>query len=126
MLPALLSTVRTPSATFHRAGDLSFTVTHWSRLVPSKRTIASAGGAPTAGAGVTTGGTGSHTSVSLGLPRGAGAVAGAAAGAPAGGGVGFCCAAAGALNKISITRDRNLLCIRMSPRLGYGRTRPGV
>src|SRR5689334_20361142 len=67
MLPAFLSTVRMPSATVHAAGDLSLTLTHWSRFLPSKSTIASDGGAALVAPGVTTFGTGSQTSVSSGL-----------------------------------------------------------
>src|SRR5690242_5536359 len=71
MLPAALFTVTTPLATVHLAGDLSRTDTHWSRFLPSKRTMASEGGAVAlsdGGApGVTTGGTGVHCSVSWGF-----------------------------------------------------------
>src|SRR5881394_853561 len=68
MLPDFLLTVTTPSWTSHWAGDLSLTVIHSSRLVPSKRTIASEGAAgETAGPGVTILGTGCQTSVSSGL-----------------------------------------------------------
>src|SRR5580698_9229381 len=67
MLPAALFTVSTPSPTFHLAGDLSWAETHSSRLRPSKRTIASEGGAVQLAPGVTTFGTGSQTSVSCGL-----------------------------------------------------------
>src|SRR5271165_2396074 len=56
-----------PSATIHLAGDLSLTDTHSSRFLPSNSTMASEGGAPSAAPGVTTLGTGSHTSVSWGL-----------------------------------------------------------
>src|SRR5271166_5065118 len=72
MLPADLATVITPSATVHCAGDLSFADTHSSRFFPSKRTMASEGGAPQVAPGVTTFGSGSQTSVSAGLgPEGA-------------------------------------------------------
>src|SRR5579875_290148 len=67
MFPAALLTVRTPSATVHLAGDLSLAETHSSRLLPSNSTIASEGGAPQVTPGVTTLGTGSHTSVSSAL-----------------------------------------------------------
>src|SRR5438445_8787554 len=68
MLPDFLLTVMMPSCTFHWAGDLSLTVIHCSRFWPSKRMMASEGGAmETAGPGVTTLGTGCQTSVSSGL-----------------------------------------------------------
>src|SRR5437870_1264233 len=68
MLPDFLLTVMTPSCTFHWAGDLSLTVIHSSRLVPSKRMRASEGAAGlTAGPGVITLGTGCQSSVSSGL-----------------------------------------------------------
>src|SRR3954469_13517307 len=74
MLPDFLLTVRMPPSTFHCAGDLSFTVTHWSRFWPSKRRMASEGGGmETAGPGVMMGGTGSQTSVSWGVGLGASA-----------------------------------------------------
>src|ERR1700722_341094 len=53
-----------PSATIHWAGDLSRVDTHSSRFLPSNRTMASEGGAVLLVPGVTTGGTGSQTSVS--------------------------------------------------------------
>src|SRR6266487_1397627 len=68
MLPDFLLTVMTPSCTVHWAGDLSLTVIHSSRLVPSKRMRASEGGAGLlTGPGVMTLGTGCQTSVSSGL-----------------------------------------------------------
>ena len=67
MLPAFLLTVMTPSATVQPAGDLSRVDTHSSRFLPSKRTMASDGAAPGVAAGVTTLGSGFHTSVSSGL-----------------------------------------------------------
>src|SRR5688572_1101111 len=68
MLPEGLWTVKMPSLTSHLAGDLSFTVTHSSRFLPSKSMMASEGGAGnTAGPGVITLGTGSHCSVSSGF-----------------------------------------------------------
>src|SRR3982074_514439 len=77
ILPAALFTVSTPSATVHLAGDLSWTDTHSSRFLPSNRTIASEGGAALLAPGVTTLGTGSHTSVSSGLAVGDCAAVGA-------------------------------------------------
>src|SRR5215472_14931746 len=65
--PGALLTVMTPSLTTHFAGALSDVFTHSSRFLPSNRTIASDGGAESAEAGVTTLGSGSHTSVSWGL-----------------------------------------------------------
>src|SRR5579872_3939758 len=56
-----------PSATTHCAGVLSFAETHWLSSLPSKRTIASDGGSESFAPGVTTGGTGCHTSVSSGF-----------------------------------------------------------
>jgi hypothetical protein len=80
MLPVFLSTVMTPSSTRQRAGPVGPswpTDTHSSRLRPSKSTIASDGGARlTTGPGVTTFGTGCHTSVSSGRPPGAPAARG--------------------------------------------------
>src|SRR5450631_3245049 len=69
MLPAsgALLTVITPPATVHLAGDLSLTVTHWSRFLPSNKTMASEGAAVQVAPGVTTLGSGVHTSVSSGL-----------------------------------------------------------
>src|SRR5271166_5136576 len=67
MFPAALFTVSTPLATIHLAGDLSLTDTHSSRFLPSKSTMASEGGAASVAPGVTTLGTGSHTSVSCGF-----------------------------------------------------------
>src|SRR5579864_4493881 len=72
MLPAVLFTVMTPSATIHFAGDLSCAETHSSRFLPSNRMIASEGGAAHGSPGVTTFGTGCQTSVSSGLAVGAG------------------------------------------------------
>src|SRR5882724_397574 len=66
MLPADLSTVMTPSATFQRAVEWSLTDAHWSRLRPSNSTIASVGGAQSVAPGETTVGTGSHCSVAFG------------------------------------------------------------
>src|SRR3954463_14379455 len=74
-----------PSATVHLAGDLSLVNTHSSRFLPSNSTIASEGGASLGAPGVTTFGTGSQTSVSVGWPRGGGGAGPAAC--PAGG----CC-----------------------------------
>src|SRR5690348_2142900 len=68
--PLALLTTRTPSLTVHGAGDLSRVDTHSSRFFPSKRTIASDGGSESLAPGITTLGSGSQTSVSLGLPRG--------------------------------------------------------
>src|SRR5438270_3012222 len=67
MLPAFLLTVSTPSETIHWAGDLSCAETHWSRFLPSNKMIASEGAAPQVAPGVTTSGTGFHTSVSSGF-----------------------------------------------------------
>src|ERR1700723_140705 len=67
MLPSPLLTVITPSATVHLAGDWSRTESHSSIFLPSKRTIASEGGAPQVAPGVTTAGTGSQISVSSGF-----------------------------------------------------------
>src|SRR6185312_6419050 len=64
-----LLTISTPSLTIQGAGDLSRVDTHWSRFLPSNRTMASDGGAPSVAPGVTTLGSGAQTSVSLGLPR---------------------------------------------------------
>src|ERR1700730_11694489 len=76
MLPADLSTVMTPSATFQRAGEWSLTEAHWSRLRPSNSTIASVGGALSVAPGETTAGTGSHCSVAFGSAFSSLAVAG--------------------------------------------------
>src|SRR5271157_4451158 len=85
MLPADLATVITPSATVHCARDLSLADTHSSRFFPSKRMIASEGGAPQVAPGVTIFGSGSQTSVSSGLgPDEAAACDGDCAGAEAG------------------------------------------
>src|SRR5215211_256442 len=65
MPPAALFTVRTPSATGHVAGDLSFISTHSSRLEPLNSTMASDGGPPLV-PGVMIFGTGVQTSVSSG------------------------------------------------------------
>src|SRR5689334_10610372 len=67
--PRALFTVITPFCTIQLAGDLSLVFTHSSSFFPSNRTIASEGGADSTAAGVTTFGTGSHTSVSCGLGR---------------------------------------------------------
>src|SRR5271167_4047156 len=69
--PGALRTVITPSATVHLAGEPSCAETHSSRFLPSKSTMASEGGAALVAPGVTTLGTGSHTSVSWGLGAGA-------------------------------------------------------
>jgi hypothetical protein len=75
MLPPVLFTVITPSATVHSAGDLSFTETHSSTFLPSNNTTASEGGVPVfTGPGVTTFGTGSQISVSSGFGAGAAGV----------------------------------------------------
>src|SRR5690242_156796 len=66
MSPLGLFTVITPFATVHFAGEPSFADTHSSRLRPSNSTIASDGGASLVFPGVTTLGTGVHTSVSSG------------------------------------------------------------
>src|SRR5579883_2944231 len=68
--PRALFTIISPSLTNHGAGDLSRVKTHSSRFLPSKSTMASDGGAESVAPGVTTFGSGSHTSVSLGLPLG--------------------------------------------------------
>src|SRR5687768_9509822 len=68
MFPVPFLTVTTPSATVHSAGasDL-LTDAHSSKLVPSNRTTASAGGAALfAAPGVTILGSGSQTSVAFG------------------------------------------------------------
>src|SRR5215218_1950063 len=83
MPPTALFTVIAPSARVHVAGDLSFISTHSLRLAPLNSTTASEGGAPLT-PGLTTGGTGVHTSVSSGR--------GCAAGAAAEGDAGCCCA----------------------------------
>lgn len=68
MLPVPLFTVSTPSATFHFAAPVPFADFHSERLSPSKRMIASEGGAAElAGPGLTTGGSGPQTSVSSGF-----------------------------------------------------------
>src|ERR1700720_2157955 len=67
MLPADLLTLRTLCDTIHRARDPSLLDTHSSRLVPSNNLIASDGGAAFVIPGVTTTGTGCHTSVSAGF-----------------------------------------------------------
>src|SRR5215467_14317991 len=74
----------TPLATIHFAGEPSFAETHSSRVLPSKRAMASDGASAFVRPGVMMGGTGSHTSVSAGF----GAVLDA--------GTGFCAAAADA------------------------------
>src|SRR5258708_20710802 len=73
MLPACLPTGTTPAATIHFAGDLSLVETHWSKVLPSKRTIASEGAAADAAPGVTTAGVGDHCSVSCGFGTALGA-----------------------------------------------------
>src|SRR5580658_3242513 len=71
MLPACLFTVRMPSATVHLAGaERSCAETHSSRLLPSKRMMASEGAAVGVAPGVTTLGSGCQTSVSSGLGAG--------------------------------------------------------
>src|SRR5688572_33458579 len=70
MLPLGLCTVKTPSCTTHVAGVRPLVLTHSSRFLPSKSTIASDGagvGAAWSGDGVTIFGTGVQTSVSSGL-----------------------------------------------------------
>src|SRR5580698_4928720 len=75
--PAPFLTVMTPLATTQGAAVVwSLARTHWSRLEPLNRTMASDGGALSVAPGVTTGGTGDQTSVSSGL--GLGVVCGAA------------------------------------------------
>src|SRR5690606_5093493 len=66
MSPVPLTTVIAPSATVHLAA-LPFRSVQLSRFRPSKSTIASDGAAPGVLPGVTTLGSGSHTSVSFGL-----------------------------------------------------------
>src|SRR5579862_670397 len=69
MFPAVLLTVIMPSATFQFAGFVeSFADSHWSRFFPSNKIIASEGASLFVFPGVTTGGTGLYTSVSLGSP----------------------------------------------------------
>src|SRR5690348_4371716 len=65
--PAALLTTMTPSLTSQRAGVWSCAETHACRSLPANRMIASDGGAPTVVPGVTTGGTGAHTSVACGF-----------------------------------------------------------
>src|SRR5690242_14581675 len=67
MSPPDLTTVATPLATDHFAGDPSLAETHWSRFRPSNRTMASDGGASLVAPGVMIAGTGSQTSVSCGF-----------------------------------------------------------
>jgi len=67
----LLARIQSWKEYIHFAGDLSCAETHSSRFLPSKRMMASEGGAPLVAPGVTTGGTGSQTSVSCGLAAGA-------------------------------------------------------
>src|SRR5712664_2701986 len=62
MLPAALTTVSSPSFIRQRAGPRSLVLTHASRFRPSKRMIASEGGAAPR-PGSTLGGTGAHCSV---------------------------------------------------------------
>src|SRR5690349_22286569 len=81
MLPAFLLTVMTPSATVQPAGPLSLTETHSSRFLPSNSTIASLGASAFILPGVTTFGTGSHTSVAFGSPFGCCAAAAGCCGA---------------------------------------------
>lgn len=65
-----------PSATDQTQGDLSLVVTHESQLLPSKRIVASEGGAYAAAPGVTIAGSGDQISVSSGLVVGAAGFAG--------------------------------------------------
>src|SRR6476646_561111 len=67
--PDLFTVIASPER-LHWAGDLSRIETHSSRFLPSKSTIASDGGAVHVAPGVTTAGTGSHTSVSSGYGAG--------------------------------------------------------
>src|ERR1039458_6323354 len=67
MLPVPLTTVSRPWATIHFAGVWSCAETHSSSFLPSKRMMASEGGAPQVAAGEMAAGTGSQTSVSSGL-----------------------------------------------------------
>src|SRR5258708_2873672 len=76
MLPPAFLTVATPSWTSHDAADLSLTLTHSSRFSPSKRMMASEGGAPKVDPGATTAGLGVQISVSSGLGFGLGGSAG--------------------------------------------------
>src|SRR5487761_566601 len=69
--PGALFTTMAPFLTSQRAGVWSCAETHSLRLLPLNRMIASAGGVPTVAPGVTTGGTGLHTSVALGFAVGA-------------------------------------------------------
>src|ERR1035437_7985322 len=87
--PGAFLTVITPSATFHWAGEWSWADTHSSRFLPSKRTIASEGGTALVAPGVTTLGTGVHTSVSSGL------------------GAAGCCDERGAVRAINVAKARN-------------------
>src|SRR5208337_4416675 len=64
--PLALLTVTMPSWTIHWAGEWSCAETHSSRFFPSKRMMASEGGAPHS-PGVTTAGSGDQTSVSSGF-----------------------------------------------------------
>src|SRR6516162_9877931 len=57
----------TPSATIHCAGVWSLAETHSSRFLPSKRMMASEGGAVEVAPGVTIAGWGDQTSVSSGF-----------------------------------------------------------
>src|SRR5690606_7408796 len=63
--PVPLTTVMAPPPVVH-LGVLPFLSTHFDRSLPSKSTMASDGGAAGVAPGVTTRGSGSHTSVSLG------------------------------------------------------------
>src|SRR5258708_11699889 len=76
MLPPAFLTVATPSWTSHDAADLSLTLTHSSRFLPSKRMMASEGGAPKVDPGATTAGLGVQISVSSGLGFGLDGAAG--------------------------------------------------
>src|SRR5215469_9949466 len=67
MLPPVLLTRMRPSTRSHLTGWWSETLTHSSRLLPSKRAMASEGAAPKVSPGVTTGGTGFQISVSSGF-----------------------------------------------------------
>src|SRR6185503_20918133 len=72
MLPAVFETTITPSLTCHWAGVWSFVETHCDRSLPPNSTMASEGAAASVAPGVTTGGLGSHCSVSCGFAPGAG------------------------------------------------------
>src|ERR1700761_2715479 len=99
--PRSLLTVIAPPAIVQRAGDLSRLDTHSSRFFPSNRMMASEGGAAFSWPGVTIGGTGSHTSVSWGRPRGD------CFAPPLPAPVCGCCATRAAENASSIAKVRN-------------------